>query len=90
MLRCIGMILIKLGEEICLRMMSLVVLLQVGLRQKEFRAVTTLDHILFLFRWKSHQILVSAESLLLDLELLLKCFKLFMFDFELGFKFLGL
>ena len=51
MLILIGMIFVELGEEICLRVMSLVVLLQIGLGQEELGAVTALDHILFLLRW---------------------------------------
>ncbi len=48
------MILIKLFEEICLRVMSLIVLLQVGLREEEFGTVTALYHILLLLDWESH------------------------------------
>lgn len=53
-------ILIKLFEEICLRVMSLIVLLQVGLREEEFGTVTALDHILLLLDWESHQILIRT------------------------------
>jgi hypothetical protein len=54
------MVLIELFEEIRLRMMPLVVLLEIGLRKEEFGTVATFDHILLLFRRQSHQILVSA------------------------------
>jgi len=61
------MILIKLFEEICLRVMSLIVLLQVGFGEEELGTVTALDHILLLLGWESHEVLVRAQCLLLDL-----------------------
>ncbi len=81
----IGMILIELSEEICLRMMPLIVLLQIALRQEELRAVTALDHILLLFRWQPHQVLIGAEGLLLEFEFLLQSFQFFMLEFKLSF-----
>ena len=54
------MILIELFEKICLRVMSLIMLLQVGFRKEEFGTVTALDHILLLLDWESHQILIRA------------------------------
>ena len=74
----IRVILIEFFEEICLRMMSLIVLLEVGFRQEELGAVATLYHVLLLFRGQSHEILISAKCLLLDLQLFLQCFEILM------------
>jgi hypothetical protein len=68
----IRVIFVEFFEEICLWMMPLIVLLKVGFRQEKLGAVTTLDHVLLLFRWQSHQVFVSAQGLLLDLELFLQ------------------
>jgi hypothetical protein len=48
------MILIELFEEICLWVMSLIMLLQVGFRKEEFGTVTALDHILLLLYRQPH------------------------------------
>ena len=66
------MIFIELFEEICLRMMSLIMLLQVLFREEELGTVTALDHVLLLFNWESHEVLVGAEGLLLNLEFFLE------------------
>ena len=65
-------ILVEFFEEICLWVMPLIVLLKVGFRQEKLGAVTALDHVLLLFRRQSHQVFVSAQGLLLDLELFLQ------------------
>ena len=65
-------ILVEFFEEICLRVMPLIVLLKVGFRQEKLGAVPALDDVLLLFRRQSHQVFVSAQGLLLDFELFLQ------------------
>jgi hypothetical protein len=76
--------------EVDLRVMSLVMLLQVLLRQEEFGAVLALNHVLLLLRRESEEVFISTESLLLDLELLLHGFQLLHLGFHLVFQFFGL
>ena len=70
--------------------MSLVVFLQVLLREEEFGTVFALHNALFLLGWQTHQVLVGPQGLLFDFELLLHGLKVLHLRFELGFKVLGL
>lgn len=80
----------KILGEIDLGVVSLVVFLEVLLREEEFGTVLALHNALLLFGRQTHQVFVGPQSLLFDLELLFHCFQVLHLSFELGFKVLGL
>ena len=54
-------------EEIRSWVVPLVVLLQVILREEELGTVSALDDVLLLVGWQAEQVLIGAQSFLLDL-----------------------
>ena len=58
--------------------MSLVVLLQIIAGEEELGTMPALNHVLFFIRRQPEQVLVGAQSFLLDLEFLLHCLHLFL------------